>query len=78
MPPPLEKASKSQAAAVSQRAANTEIAVTYSRPVARGRALFGALMPYDKRTAHAATLHDCFGMTCHRRPEQFVRSLFDV
>jgi hypothetical protein len=45
---PLEKVSKSQAAAVSQRVANTEITLTYSRPVARGRALFGALVPYDQ------------------------------
>jgi hypothetical protein len=45
---PLDKVQKSQAAAVSQRVANTEITVTYSRPVARGRALFGALVPYDK------------------------------
>lgn len=45
---PLEKVQKSQAAAVSQRVANTEITVTYSRPVARGRALFGALVPYDQ------------------------------
>lgn len=44
---PLEKVSKSQAGAVSQRIANTEISVTYSRPVARGRELFGALVPYD-------------------------------
>jgi hypothetical protein len=45
---PPEKVSRSQAAAVSQRVANTEITVTYSRPVARGRALFGALVPYDQ------------------------------
>lgn len=45
---PLEKVSKSQAAAVSQRIANTEITITYSRPVARGRELFGELVPYDK------------------------------
>lgn len=45
---PLEKVQKSQAAAVSQRVANTEIAITFSRPVARGRALFGALVPYDQ------------------------------
>jgi hypothetical protein len=45
---PLDKVSKSQAAAVSQRIANTEITVTYSRPVARGRKLFGALVPYDQ------------------------------
>ena len=45
---PLEKVSKSQAGAVSQRIANTEITITYSRPVARGRELFGALVPYDQ------------------------------
>jgi hypothetical protein len=45
---PLEEVRKSQAAAVSQRVANTEITITYSRPVARGRALFGALVPYDQ------------------------------
>ena len=45
---PLDKIQKSQAAAVSQRVANTEITVTYSRPVARGRALFGALVPFNE------------------------------
>jgi hypothetical protein len=45
---PLDKVSTSQAAAVSQRIANTEITITYSRPVARGRELFGALVPYDQ------------------------------
>jgi hypothetical protein len=45
---PLEKVSKSQAGAVSQRIANTEITITYSRPVARGRELFGTLVPYDQ------------------------------
>lgn len=45
---PLEKVSKSQAAAVSQRIANTEITITYSRPVARGRELFGALIPFEQ------------------------------
>ena len=45
---PLDKVSKSQAAAVSQRIANTEITITYSRPVARGRELFGALVSYDQ------------------------------
>jgi hypothetical protein len=45
---PLDQVRKSQAAAVSQRIANTEITITYSRPVARGRALFGALVPYDR------------------------------
>jgi hypothetical protein len=45
---PLEKVPRSQAAAVSQRIANTEITITYSRPVARGRALFGKLVPYEQ------------------------------
>lgn len=44
---PIEEVRKSQAAAVAQRIANTEIVVTYSRPAARGRELFGALVPYD-------------------------------
>ena len=60
---PLEKVAKSQAAAVSQRIANTEITITYSRPVARGRELFGKLVPYgrvwnpgaDQATAMALT-----------------------
>lgn len=45
---PLDQVQKSQAAAVSQRIADTEITVTYSRPVARGRELFGALVPYEQ------------------------------
>jgi hypothetical protein len=45
---PLEKVRKSQAAAVSQRIATTEITVTYSRPVARGRELFGKLVPFGQ------------------------------
>ena len=45
---PLDKVRKSQAGAVSQRIANTEVTVTYSRPVARGRELFGKLVPFDQ------------------------------
>jgi hypothetical protein len=45
---PLEDVRKSQAAAVSQRVANTEITITYSRPVARGRELFGGIVPYGQ------------------------------
>jgi hypothetical protein len=44
----LDEVRKSQAAAVAQRVADTEITVTYSRPVARGRPLFGELVPYDE------------------------------
>ncbi len=45
---PLDQVSKSQAAVVGQRVATTEITLTYSRPVARGRELFGALVPYGQ------------------------------
>ena len=37
----------SQRGSVSQSIAFTEVVVTYGRPVARGRALFGALVPWD-------------------------------
>ncbi|MEO5579075.1 MAG: DUF2911 domain-containing protein, partial [Gemmatimonadaceae bacterium] len=37
----------SQRGSVSQMVAFTEISITYGRPVARGRALFGALVPWD-------------------------------
>lgn len=37
----------SQRGSVTQNVAFTEIAVTYGRPVARGRALFGKLAPWD-------------------------------
>ena len=37
----------SQRGTVTQNVAYTKIAVTYGRPVARGRELFGALVPWD-------------------------------
>ena len=37
----------SQRGSVEQDVAHTRIAVTYGRPVARGRALFGQLVPWD-------------------------------
>src|SRR6185295_15412882 len=37
----------SQRGSVAQTVAFTDIVVTYGRPVARGRALFGALVPWD-------------------------------
>jgi hypothetical protein len=43
---PLDQVRKSQPGAVAQRIATTEITIAYSRPVARGRELFGALVPY--------------------------------
>jgi DUF2911 family protein len=38
----------SQRGSITQMVAFTEISVAYGRPVARGRALFGALVPWDK------------------------------
>lgn len=43
-----QKIKKSQKAGLSQSIAKTEITITYFRPVARGRALFGELVAYDK------------------------------
>ena len=37
----------SQHGSVSQQVAGTTITIEYDRPVARGRELFGALVPYD-------------------------------
>jgi len=45
---PLAQVAKSQRGSVSQRIANTEITITYGRPVARGRTLFGSLVPYGR------------------------------
>ena len=39
---------KSQKASLMQTVAQTEITITYFRPVARGRELFGSLVKYDK------------------------------
>ena len=38
----------SQRAAVWQRVADTDISITYSRPVARGRTLFGGVVPWGR------------------------------
>lgn len=43
-----QRIKKSQKASVSQTIAQTEITITYYRPVARGRALFGKLVKYNK------------------------------
>ena len=42
------KIKPSQHGTVSQRVADTTITLEYNRPVARGRELFGALVPYGK------------------------------
>lgn len=39
---------KSQKASLEQMVGHTEIEIEYSRPVARGRTLFGALVPYGE------------------------------
>jgi hypothetical protein len=39
---------KSQLASVTQQVAGTRVEVVYRRPVARGRALFGALVPWGR------------------------------
>jgi uncharacterized Zn-binding protein involved in type VI secretion len=47
-PVPAPGVKPSQHGTVTQRVAATTITVDYTRPVARGRELFGALVPYDK------------------------------
>jgi hypothetical protein len=47
-PAPTPGVKPSQHGTVSQQVAATTITVDYNRPVARGRELFGALVPYDK------------------------------
>jgi hypothetical protein len=46
-PAPAQGYPFSQRGTVTQMVAYTEISVSYGRPVARGRALFGALVPWD-------------------------------
>ena len=43
-----ESTRKSQLGVVTQWIAGTKVEITYRRPVARGRALFGSLVPYGK------------------------------
>jgi hypothetical protein len=45
---PLDEVKPSQSGSVTQQIANTEITVTYDRPVARGRELFGGIVPYGE------------------------------
>ena len=45
---PLNEVKPSQSGSVSQTVADTQITVTYDRPVARGRELFGGIVPYGK------------------------------
>ena len=45
---PLDQVKASQSGAVTQTIATTEIVVTYDRPVARGRDLFGGIVAYGQ------------------------------
>jgi hypothetical protein len=45
---PLDRVIKSQRGTITQRIANTEIRIDYGRPVARGRELFGNIVPYGR------------------------------
>jgi hypothetical protein len=45
---PLERVIKSQRGTVTQKVANTDISIDYGRPVARGRELYGNLVPYGR------------------------------
>jgi hypothetical protein len=47
-PAPQSKVRASQRGTVSQRIADTTITIDYSRPVARGRELFGKLVPWGR------------------------------
>ena len=45
---PAQSVSRSQLGTVSQQIAGTRVELLYRRPVARGRALFGALVPWGR------------------------------
>jgi hypothetical protein len=45
---PLDRVVKSQRGTVTQRIANTDISIDYGRPVARGRDIYGSLVPYGR------------------------------
>ena len=51
----------SQHGTVTQQVAETTVTVDYDRPVARGRDLFGALVPYDQVWCPGA--NDCTTLT---------------
>ncbi len=54
---------KSQRATVSQMVGPTRIEITYHRPVARGRELFGALVPYGRVWSPSADTAAIFSTT---------------
>jgi hypothetical protein len=45
---PLDRVTKSQRGTVTQRIANTDISIDYGRPVARGREIYGSLVPFGR------------------------------
>ena len=60
-PEPAPAVRPSQHGSVTQQVAGTTITVDYNRPVARGRELFGALVPYDRVWCPGAD--DCTTLT---------------
>jgi hypothetical protein len=60
---PLDKVVRSQRGSVTQKIANTDITIEYGRPVARGRALFGALVPYGRMWHPGADQGTTFAVT---------------
>jgi len=45
---PAQETRRSQHGSVTQRVATTEIAISYNRPVARGRDIFGGIIPWGR------------------------------
>jgi hypothetical protein len=58
---PAQSIKPSQHGSVTQRIAGSELTIEYDRPVARGRDLFGALVPYDRVWCPGA--NDCTTLT---------------
>jgi hypothetical protein len=70
---PLDRVIKSQRGTVSQRIANTDISIDYGRPVARGRDIYGNLVPYG-RIWHPGA-NDATSMTVSRDIEVNSKAL---
>ena len=64
---PLDRVIKSQRGTVTQRIATTDISIDYGRPVARGREIYGSLVPYG-RIWHPGA-NDATSMTLSRAIE---------
>ena len=64
---PLDRVTKSQRGTVTQKVANTDITIDYGRPVARGREIYGSLVPYG-RIWHPGA-NDATSMTVSRDVE---------